>query len=394
MTVVNVTLVRGEQPCAVGRLLHKDRTIFFEYDPAFLQTSLQLSPFHLPLKPGVIRAENTPFEGLFGVFHDSLPDGWGRLLLDRHCAQLGLNPQALTPLERLCFVGRQGMGALQYEPEQTNPFVQTLIKELDTLAAEIQDIQQHDSDRFVEDLLQRTGSSAGARPKVILQHDNREWLVKFASGQDSADSGAIEYAYHQMAQLAGLTVAKAQLFPARQGGGYFGSQRFDRADNQRIHMHTLAGLLHADHRLLTLDYETLIKATALLTRHQHEVEKQFRAAVFNILSHNRDDHAKNFSFLLRADGNWRVSPAYDLTFSNGPGGEHCMTVMGEGKNPSRQHLLKLAAVGQLSAPHANTLIDEVASALAQWPVLAQNAGVSRSNRHQIQRALQTLIGRL
>jgi serine/threonine-protein kinase HipA len=372
----------------MGRLLYKNRQIFFEYDASFIKSGLELSPFKLPLKSGVIASNDRAFEGLFGVFNDSLPDGWGRLLLDRKLMKAGLNPGNLSPLDRLCFVGDHGMGALSFEPENLNN-VLSLPTDLDEIDNEIQ-TTLNENDKYVDDLLILNGSSAGARPKILWHFDNEFWLIKFRSSLDPKDIGAIEYAYHQMAQEAGLIVPKAKLFPSRNGLGFFGVQRFDRNGNRRIHMHTVAGLLHADHRELSLDYESIMKATLYLTRDVRQCEIQFRNAVFNVLSHNRDDHSKNFSFLMDADGTWTVSPAYDLTFSSGPNGEHSTMIMGEGKSPTKAHLLKLASVGNISQDKALEIMNQVLNATKKWSELANNNGVSKLQTNNIEIALSVI----
>ncbi|MDF3055337.1 MAG: HipA protein [Gammaproteobacteria bacterium] len=386
-SLVHVYFMGGGNKRLMGRLLLKDRKIFFEYDASFIKTGLALSPFKLPLKQGVIKSDDAVFDGLFGVFNDSLPDGWGRRLLDRKLMKAGLHPTSLSPLDRLCYVGSTGMGALAYEPE--NPKEAPLPHEhLDDIAEEIYQFEEHDNDRFVDDLLTLGASSTGARPKIILRFENEDWMVKFRSSMDPKDIGNIEYAYHLMAIEAKLNVPEARLFSSRKTAGYFGTKRFDRVQNTPIHMHTLSGLLHADHREPSLDYETIMKVTLWLTHDREMCEKQFRATVFNVLSHNRDDHAKNFSFLMDEKGTWSVSPAYDLTFSLGPGAEHCTTVMGEGRYPNLDHLHQLAVVGNIE--RTQTIIDEVSSAVEKWPLFAEQAGVSRASRNLIQTTLNQL----
>lgn len=371
----------------MGRLILKDRKILFEYDSAFIKSGLELSPFKLPLKSGVIISDDFLFEGLFGVFNDSLPDGWGRLLLDRKLINHGLNPGSLSPLDRLCFVGSHGMGALTYEPENSkeSPLIDI---DLDKIAQEVKEFQENDDDRFVEDLLNLGGSSAGARPKALIRVEGEDWMVKFRSFVDPKDISRIEYAYHLMALKAGIEVPIARLFPSRKFGGFFGVKRFDRQKEKSIHMHTVSGLLHADHRIPSLDYETIMKATMYLTHSVGECEKFFKNAVFNILSHNRDDHSKNFSYLMDSDGSWRVSPAYDLTFSSGPSGEHCTMIMGEGKKPTPQHLLKLATVGNIKKAKALEIIDEVETSVSKWCLFANEAEVSSASKKMIQKALE------
>lgn len=388
--VVHVYYKPKNEKILVGRLGLKSHKIFFEYDLGFLERGLNLSPFKLPPQSGVIPSKDFAFEGLFGVFNDSLPDGWGRLLLDRKLIKHHVNPGSLSPLDRLCFVGKHGMGALIYEPEtESVPIISTV--DLDEIADEIREFQENDEDRFVEDLLNLGGSSAGARPKVLMNLGDNNWIIKFCSASDPKDIGAIEYAYHAMAVKAGLDVPKAKLFPSRKGQGFFGTKRFDRMKNKAIHMHTISGLLHADHRIPSLDYETIMKATMHLVRDTRQCKKQFRQCVFNVLSHNRDDHAKNFSFLMDSEGVWSVSPAYDLTFSSGPSGEHCSMVMGEGKTPSISHLLELAKISNIKRSDALEIIDEVKLAVSRWPSFAKNAGVTQASSKMIESAIKKIV---
>lgn len=369
----------------MGRLLLKNRQIFFEYDAAFIKTGFELSPFKLPLKAGVIESNDRTFEGLFGVFNDSLPDGWGRLLLDRKLMNIGVTPETLSPLSRLCFVGTSGMGALSYEPENLNT-ISHITNDLDTIYSEIQETL-NENDSYVDDLIILGGSSAGARPKILINIDGTDWLIKFRSHLDPKDISAIEYAYHLMAINAGLVVPEAKLFPSRNGLGFFGVKRFDRDNGRRIHMHTIAGLIHADHRNSCIDYESIMKSTLYLTKDIRQCEIIFRNAVFNVLSHNRDDHSKNFSFLMKQPGNWTVSPAYDLTFSSGLAGEHSTTIMGEGKNPTKAHLLKLANICNIKQDNALEIIYQVLAATEKWDSFASEAGVSRLHTQNIRKAL-------
>lgn len=374
----------------MGRLLLKNRKIFFEYDLAFLKTGLELSPFKLPLKAGVIESTDRTFEGLFGVFNDSLPDGWGRLLLDRKLMHTGLNPKTLSPLDRLCFVGSNGMGALSYEPEHPSA-LSHITYDLDEINSEVQvTVDENGNDTYVDDLLILGGSSAGARPKVLLHLDQEDWLIKFRSSFDPQDISAIEYAYHLMAEEAGLIVPEATLFPSRKGLGFFGVKRFDRSGHNRIHMHSIAGLLHADHREPSLDYESILRTTLYLTKDIRQCEIQFRNAVFNLLSHNRDDHSKNFSFLMDAQGNWTVSPAYDLTFSSGPVGEHSTMMMGEGKNPTKAHLLTLADLCNIKQDKALEILNQVLAATQKWDIFSGEAGVSKVQTKNIGEILNTI----
>jgi len=393
----------SKHPLDVGRLALINRKIYFEYAPGFLGLGLQLSPFKLPLQPGVLVCEDWIFEGLFGVFNDSLPDGWGKLLLDRKLMGIGINPNSLTPLDRLRYVGTRGMGALRYEPEFSETLPEEKLIDLDVLADECFQFQINDQDQFIDDLILLNGSSAGARPKILVSidpktnqfqmtdnnpmHSHHDWIVKFRSSVDPQDIGSIEFAYHLMAKEAGLVLPEAKLFKSRTCPGYFGVKRFDRTKISFLHMHTLGGLLHADHRIPSLDYEAVLKATYILTKNAKENEKQFRNCVFNVFACNRDDHAKNFSFLMDENGVWSVSPAYDLTFSTGPSGEHCTTIMGNGRNPGTSDLLKLAAIGKINEHKALDIIHQVKEAVSKWRHFAEEANVSRQSIKNIQAEL-------
>lgn len=399
VSALNVMLDFGGTPVPVGRLARRDGKVFFEYGAGFIAKKLELSPFKLPLTPGLQVFEPGLFEGLPGLFNDSLPDGWGRLLLDRALSRKGITPESFSPLDRLAHVGASGMGALVYAPDYSED-VQDKAVNLDALADQSQKILEGNSEEVFEELLALGGGSQGARPKAMIgvSRDKNKviqgardlpagyepWLVKFANTADGQDAGAIEYVYSLMAQEAGLEMMDAHLFPAKKGAGYFATKRFDRTESGgRLHMHTACGLLHSDFRVPSLDYQDLIKATMILTRDIREAQKMYRLAVFNVLSHNRDDHAKNFSFLMDETGAWRMAPAYDLTFSSGPGGEQSTMVMGEGKNPGIEHLLKLAEVADLSKDEAQRIIDETVTALLQWKELAKSCGVSKANIKRI-----------
>ncbi|MEM6404977.1 MAG: type II toxin-antitoxin system HipA family toxin [Pseudomonadota bacterium] len=369
----------------VGRLAIKDRVIFFEYDATFIHTDLQISPFRLPLKSGLIRSDPHLFEGLPGVFNDSLPDGWGRLLLDRKLRSHQIEPARCSPLDRLCAVGQQAMGALTYLPDYSDISEQDIPLNLANLAEQAALIQE--KAEFSEQLFRLNGSSAGARPKALIGLHAQDaqiipgvgdvpagfqhWIVKFNQTYDDPQSGLIEYAYARMAQLAGVEMPAVRLLQER----YFATQRFDRQHNQRRHVVSACGLLHADFRTPCLDYQDLIRACSVLTRSVRQVEKLYRLAVFNVLSHNRDDHAKNFSFILDKTGDWIFSPAYDITYSSGPNGEQSTLLMGESQQFTRKHLTDLAKLTDIRPDQALTIIEQTTQALSQWPAIAAELGI-------------------
>lgn len=278
-----------------------------------------------------------------------------------------------------------------YEPEFSVEPTDTSL-DLDSIAFQVQEVLKGTSSEVLQELLALNGSSAGARPKALIGvSENHEliiqgfepWLVKFPNSLDGLDAGSIEYVYALIAKQAGIQMSEVLLFPAREGAGYFATKRFDCDTDTRFHMHTACGLLHADFRAPSLDYQNLLTLTSMLTRDTREVEKMYRLAVFNVLAHNRDDHSKNFSFLMDAAGRWKLSPVYDLTFSSGPGGEQNTMVMGEGRNPGVEHLIKLGLEAKLSKSRITEIIDQTQASLASWSFLARQHGVSEEMIQQI-----------
>ncbi len=425
MTHEPVTLLsvwyEGSERRRVGRLASRERRILFEYDPAFIASQIEISPFELPLKTGVMESRRDLFDGLFGVFADSLPDGWGRLLIDRAVERRGIMRGQLGPLDRLAFVGRNGMGALSYEPDYSGEIIgepaggrkqrsgagrgkRSALENsisLDRIAEESRIVLTGSSEEVFDELLRLNGSSGGARPKIVaqvsadrkrivhggslLEPGYAHWIIKFASSQDERDVGAIEYAYSLMAGAAGVEMPRTHLFRTRRGQ-YFGAQRFDRVGDRRIHMHSLAGLIHADYRHPSLDYDTYLKAVMVLTRNMVEVEKAYALACFNVLAHNRDDHARNFSFLLGEDQRWVLAPAYDLTFSHGPNGEQSMLLLGEDREPGIDGLTELSK--KHSIKRGREILDRVQSAVARWVEFSKLAGVSEKSARQVEKTLR------
>ena len=362
----------------VGLLYENAGRVFFEYSPDFLQSGIALSPFKLPLKPGVFEDEKRTFDGLFGLFNDSLPDGWGCLLLDRKLRKRGLSYDSITPLSRLSMIGRNPMGALEYEPaDEAAEEVGNV--ELDSLSGEVDKILSGNDSDVLDELLKLNGSSGGARPKIVAYvSDDRQkiihgganppagftpWIIKFSERHDKLNSGETEYRYSLAAKEAGIDMPPTHLFPSKNGGGYFGVQRFDRTPQGKVHVHTACGLLHASHRFSCLDYENLLKLTLVLTRDITQAEEMVRRMVFNVKSGNRDDHSKNFSFLLNKNFEWRLAPAYDLTPSAGINGEQTAMVNGKGRNITDDDLIAAAKVADIPASAVRSIINTVESAL-------------------------------
>jgi len=338
----------------IGRIaLSPDALCAFEYDPVYITSGNSISPFYLPLKSEVFVAKRTPFHGGFGVFSDSLPDGWGNLILDRYLKSKGINPDKLTVLQRLSLVGSTGRGALEYQPDYSESTADEII-DFDHWAAETQKILTTDYTGGSLDTLYKCGGSpGGARPKVFVTIDGKEWLVKFKATTDPDNIGQIEYVYSLLAKNCGINMPETRLFE----GKYFGVERFDRTSGGKIHTVSAAGLLHADYRIPCLDYLDLLKLCHILTKNMEEVEALFHLMAFNVVIKNRDDHAKNFSFQM-IDGDWKLSPAYDLLPSSGFNGFHTTTVNNSGK-PTVNDMMTVAEKIGMNKQRAKEIIQNI-----------------------------------
>lgn len=329
----------------VGRMaLYKNNLTAFEYDKEWIAGGFSISPFSLPLIHKVFIPKITPFDGVFGIFADSLPDGWGKLLVDRLMLKKHINPYEIGNLNRLAIVGSSGMGALTYEPDY-HYYEEDSSIDLDVIAWECSKILKTDYSGNLDELFRLGGASGGTRPKIFTQIDREEWIIKFPSSEDKKDIGKQEYDYTLCAKECGICMEETKLFPSRECKGYFGTKRFDRgkSENDKVHMISVSGILETSHKIPNLDYEILMKLTLELTKDYAEIEKMFRLMCFNVFAHNRDDHSKNFTFLYNEkEERWILSPAYDLTFSYSIGGEHATTVHGNGKNPGMTDILEVA----------------------------------------------------
>jgi serine/threonine-protein kinase HipA len=271
--------------------------------------------------------------------------------------------------------------------------------DLDALAGEAAAILAGEEGILADTLADLAGGSGGARPKVHVGFNAERqvsvgegelpagftpWLVKFRAPNDPDDIGPIEQAYAEMAEAAGLVMSEHRLIPARQGPGYFATKRFDRTDGGgRLHMVSLAGAIEAPTEPGIVSYDTFLRATHAITRRKPNVEAAFRRMVFNILACNRDDHTRQHAYLMDAGGDWRLAPAYDLTYSPGPGGEHYLDIEGEGRNPTRTHVLRLGARHSLNAKAVAVMVEEVRAAVARWLAFAELAGVTKASAKEI-----------
>lgn len=386
----------------VGQLAETDRRIYFEFDGEFLQRNLQLSPFRLPLRPGLIEHEDRRFGPLPGLIDDSLPDGWGLLLMDRLFHRRGMDPAAVSPLDRLSYLGTRTMGALTYHPP-TEIERDELLIDLYKVGINAQQIYSGQAVDVLPELMRAGGSPGGARPKVLvgikgnqvisgeddLPDGFEHWIVKFCAKADVGSAGPVEFSYAAMARKAGIDIPETRLLKAGTNTFYFGVRRFDRGPgNTRVHVQTFGNLIHANFRIPSKDYADLMKVTSALTRNYRDLLRVFRRMVFNIAAHNRDDHAKNFTFMMNEIGEWSLSPAYDVGFATGPGGEHTMTVAGEGRAPTRDHVRQLAKQFEIKSRDATGIIDQVNAAVAEWPRLAGEAGCAKKTIRTIGAQIQ------
>ena len=312
-----------------------------------------------------------PFEGIYGVFADSLPDGWGRLLVDRLMRRNGINPMEMGNLDRLAIVGETGMGALSYRHvitlEESDNYMS-----LDEIAAECEKVLQTEFSEQLDTLFSLGGSSGGALPKILTKIDGDDWIIKFPSSYDSKDIGRQEYDYALCAKKCGIDMEDVKLFESQRCIGYFGTKRFDRVRRDdggmiRRHMVSVSGLLETSHRIPNLDYELLMRLTMMLTKDITECEKLYRLMCFNVFAHNRDDHSKNFSYIYLEDENrWVLSPAYDLTYSSSLNGEHATTINGNGVNPEINDLLEVAKKAGLDIKAARAAAENIRECVNEY----------------------------
>jgi len=368
----------------LGTLADNGSDLLFEYSPQALTQGLELSPRHLKLKAGAYGDFPVHLQRLPGLIADALPDGWGLLLMDKQFRRAGRASASISVLDRLAFIGNRAMGALLFEPADEGEIQPQDLLLLD-LAKEIRQVETGGEVEALAQLALMGGSPHGARPKVLVNYEvesgklssdcnaaGAPWLIKFPAQNDHKEVCAIEALYAKLAGECGIEMPQTRYFDINASLSAFGIARFDRQAGIRIPIHTLAGLLHTDFRIPSLDYTTFLRATRFLTRDEREVKKAYLRCVFNVVMHNRDDHAKNISYCLSQDRQWKLSPGYDLTFSSGPGGEHQMDVCGEGNQPGMTDLLRLAKEAEVESAFAINAMETV-GAVAEGFVKKANA---------------------
>lgn len=402
--LINVSIKFSGDEIEVGKLILENRLVHFKYNDNFLALGLNLSPIKLQFNSSIQIADPDPFHGIFGVFDDSLPDGWGMLLLNRALEKKGLSLNDINILDQLAYIGDSGKGALIYRPsiESDKNFSEKI--DIDRLKTAMDEVYKGRSTEVIEELLHLGGSSGGARPKAnvgynpkadelihgynTLPDEFEHWILKFPGSEDPLDIANIEYAYYKMALDANIVMSDCKLLTSNSGQQIFATKRFDRIGNSKIHMHSMAGLTHDNFRRSSIDYGHIIDTAYTLEKSATARKNILRLAAFNVYSHNRDDHSKNFSWLMDESGNWSFAPAYDLTYSSTAIDEHSTRVDGEGANPGRKNIMSLAEIFSIARPAE--IIEEIQDTIAKWPDIAKECGVSPDSMKRIQNKLEQI----
>lgn len=386
----------------------------FEFEPGFLNSGLDVAPLIMPLAevvPGEVfqfpSLSRGTFNGLPGMLADALPDKFGNAIIDAWLVRNGRDVGDFTPVERLCYTGSRGMGALEFAPpinETIEKAVPVEIAELISLAQEVTNTRGQLNTRLgngekdaMLDILRVGTSAGGARAKAIIAINARgdvrsgqadvpsgyeHWLLKFDGVNDlelgkTEGYGRVEFAYYLMATAAGIEMSECRLLEEN-GRAHFMTRRFDRPEGRKLHMQSLCGIAHYDFNMAgAYSYEQAFQVMRRLRLAKAEALQQYRRMLFNVLARNQDDHTKNIAFLMDTDGNWRLAPAFDVIYAHNPQGawtnQHQMTINGKRDDFTVSDLLDVGRSIGISRP--NEIYDEVRDVVARWPAFAQQAGV-------------------
>lgn len=399
---IKVSLDFGASVIEVGTLIEQNQSFYFRFDRSFLDKKLEISPIKLKKTDEIIACPKEPFDGLFGVFNDSIPDGWGRLLLDRKLIEKGINPREINALDRLSFVGKNAQGALIYEPYGNENETFNSLFDLDIIAIESSEILKNENSSILDDLYHLGGNSVGARPKILVNYSEKNnqfnteitddfepWIIKFSALNDLKDSAKIEYAYYLMALDCGLQMHTSKLFMSEKGRSFFGTKRFDREKNKRLHFHSACGMLHDNFRYSTMDYGHVMDAANKLEKNIQACEKVFRLAVFNVFANNMDDHSKNLGFLMDENGKWKFAPAYDLTFSPARGNYQSLSVASNYQNVGTKELKRLADYFEIKK--GNKILDEVKESLSKWKSISAELEINKKESSLVEKAIESKL---
>ncbi|MGA7397762.1 MAG: type II toxin-antitoxin system HipA family toxin [Solirubrobacterales bacterium] len=403
----------------VGAVLHEEGLTTFQYDPEWIATGLDLSPIMMPLSKSV-HSFPQPFGGLPGLLADSLPDRFGNALIDAWLARTGRSAENFNQVDRLCYVGTRGMGALEFFPSRgprgTKRHNIEIAQMVDLASSVLRKREGFETsmekDQAVKDLLSIGTSAGGARAKAVIAWNEKTgkvrsgqveagpgfeyWLIKFDGVADTREGnltdprgyGLIEYAYSLMAAAAGVTMNPCRIM--EEGGrSHFMTRRFDRDESGKIHMQTLSALAHLDFGIPHHSYEQALQVGRRLALPAEDLEQQFKRMVFNVVARNQDDHVKNIAFLMDGHGQWRLSPAYDVAYAYNPSGQwtstHQMSINGQRDNFTLADLKACAATTSLRRNLARDTLREVTEAVSAWPEFAAEAGVPEPAAKEIGR---------
>lgn len=401
----------------------------FEYDKNFLDSKIELSPFAMPLSANVyefVTLNDMTFRGLPGLFADSLPDRFGNAVINKWLAMKGRLPNSLNPIEMLCYVGKRGMGALEYVPsidlyedEKSKVDIESLSELATQVLNDKSKISFNMKNISAMQLLKLGTSAGGARAKAIIAYNKKTkeirsgqinagknydyYILKFDGVEGSGDHGIkdgldytkIEYAYYKMAIDCKIDMSECELLKVG-NKSHFLTKRFDRINvdgrGDKVHMQTLGALTHIDYNIpLMCSYEMLSLYSRRLNPDLSEIEQIYRRMVFNVLAVNCDDHVKNFSFLMNRNGEWKLSPAYDMTFAYKEGNRwlsrHQMSVNGKSENISYDDLLEAGINMDLKKSKCKSIIEEIKNVVANWLTYAEAANVSEQTAQLVGRAL-------
>lgn len=412
ISIVNIYYKGYGAQRLIGRLTMDGRRPVFGYDAAWVADGLALSPIEMPLRSAPYYGRHAANHYLCGLLSDSLPDGWGMLLMDRFFRKVIDKPvQQVSVLDRLAYIGDSAMGALSFEPEHDlSETIDTSRLTLAEMAVANQTILSGQDSDVLAELIVVGGSPQGARPKALVLYDTQNdfittkpssssplatpWLIKFPAQSEHKSVCFLEALYADMAKKSGLNMPAHHYFDIDSKHAAFGVERFDRIDNQRVHTHTLAGLLDIDFRTPSLDYLQYLRCIRMLTGSQAAVEAGFRHAVFNVIFNNKDDHSKNFSFMMNDNGKWSLSPVYDVAYNSGMSGYHHMDVAGEARHPTRAHLLKLANHADIKNNKAQAIVEQVTSVAEEFLTVINDYDVEQQLANQVARDITHNIERM
>lgn len=397
----------------------------FEYEPSFERLGLNLSPILMPLNPHrsyqFTSISKDTFMGLPGLLADALPDAYGKALLDRWLATIGRS--FANPVERLCYQGKRSMGALEFEPAQDTFLEKDTRIEIDSLVevarealnqkSKLDTNLSQDRKEALINIIKVGTSAGGQRAKAVIAYNEKtqevrsgqidapegfeHWLLKLdgVTNQELGDPkfyGLIEYAYYLMAKDAGIEMMPCRILPEN-GRSHFMTKRFDRVGGkEKLHMQTLCGIAHYDYKMLrAYSYEQAFLVMRQLRLPYFQAEEMFRRMIFNVVARNQDDHTKNISFLMDKTGKWRLSPAYDISWSYNPEGkwtsQHQMSINNKWSDFTMDDLLTVASSMNIKSPRE--IIEKTIDVVAHWPVYAASLGIPKDTIEVINSTLIT-----